>query len=256
MRLKMTLLENAYDFLNSSLLYYHYAQESENDWKIAFINLVQSLELMSKEKLRRSNKFLVFENIDRPKNTISLSLALDRMVNILGLTLEDKDISNIRKAIEIRNQMMHFEVDLSVYELKSKYSELFEFITSFHLRFLDGELHSHINMELWEEEASLMEFFKSEVVTYNNVEVNKKYPKEMMQAQSTPVYFFNGEVFPRIRFGDENYGSISIHETGRCHDCNVTLGQYHVFGCDWEQCPKCYGQAIGCGCSWREDSAV
>lgn len=178
----MNLLENSYDFVNSSLLYFGYSEDDERNWKIAFINLVQALELMAKEKLRRANKYFIYENIDRPNNTISLSVALDRMVNILELPLDDKDVSNIRKAIQIRNQMMHYEIDLSIHELKAKYSSLFEFATSFHVRFLDSELHEHIHESLWEVEASLMEFFKTKVILYNNEEVYSAFPKEMIEA--------------------------------------------------------------------------
>jgi hypothetical protein len=37
-----------------------------------------------------------------------------------------------------------------------------------------------------------------------------------------------------------------------CHDCAVTLGQFHHFGCDMEQCPRCEGQLLSCGC-WDDD---
>lgn len=38
-----------------------------------------------------------------------------------------------------------------------------------------------------------------------------------------------------------------------CHDCNVRPGQLHHPGCDMERCPKCGGQAIGCGCADGDD---
>jgi hypothetical protein len=34
----------------------------------------------------------------------------------------------------------------------------------------------------------------------------------------------------------------------RCHDCNVLVGGFHHPGCDTEECPKCHGQLISCGC--------
>ncbi|WP_289354801.1 hypothetical protein [Paenibacillus sp. S-12] len=256
MKLKMNLLENAHDFINSSLTYYSYAEDNERMWKIAFINIVQALELMAKEKLRRVNNFLVYENIDNPKNTISLSIALDRLIKILEIELDPKDIANIKKAIQLRNQMMHYEIEYSVHELKAKYCRLFEFATSFHTRFLDSELHAFIYEDLWEIEADLMTYFRSRLILYNSEEVAPKFVREMLDAQYIIEYIIAGEVFPRIKYGDE---PDKRHSRGRCEDCAVNHGEYHVPGCDWERCPKCLGQAISCGCDdvgEREESAA
>src|SRR5690349_7053070 len=34
----------------------------------------------------------------------------------------------------------------------------------------------------------------------------------------------------------------------RCHDCHVKDGGNHHPGCDDDQCPRCHGQLISCGC--------
>ncbi|WP_148302480.1 hypothetical protein [Caldalkalibacillus mannanilyticus] len=249
----MNLLENAYDFLNSSLLFYRYSEEDPRKWKVAFINIVQSIELMAKEKLKRSNKYLIYENIDNPKNTISLHVALDRMLNILELPLDNKDIDTLKKAISLRNQMMHYEIDFSVHELMAKYSVLFEFATSFHFRFLDGELHNFIEEHLWEEEANLMEFFKQEFFVYNSEEVHRRFPKDFIESKYIEDYLIQGVAYPRIGYGEERYEEELRHTRATCADCMVKLGEFHVPGCDWEQCPKYYGQSIGCGCDDAED---
>ena len=36
-----------------------------------------------------------------------------------------------------------------------------------------------------------------------------------------------------------------------CHDCGAVVGQLHHRGCDAEECARCGGQAISCGC-WEE----
>jgi hypothetical protein len=35
---------------------------------------------------------------------------------------------------------------------------------------------------------------------------------------------------------------------GCCPDCAAGVGEYHVLGCDVEQCPYCGGQLIFCDC--------
>lgn len=41
-----------------------------------------------------------------------------------------------------------------------------------------------------------------------------------------------------------------------CHDCNAGLGKYHHMGCDWEKCPNCSMQLIGCECDMVELSII
>ena len=55
-----------------------------------------------------------------------------------------------------------------------------------------------------------------------------------------------GEVYERVVFGqEEDQGPYSF---SRCPDCAAPLGGLHHLGCDWEQCPRCGGQLLGCGC--------
>ena len=51
-----------------------------------------------------------------------------------------------------------------------------------------------------------------------------------------------------VVYGQETrFGSTYVAEA-RCHDCNVVPGAFHHPGCDWEECPRCRGQIISCGC--------
>ena len=58
----------------------------------------------------------------------------------------------------------------------------------------------------------------------------------------------------RLRYGQETrYGSglpgyWQDSHGAFCPDCAARVGGLHHFGCDWEQCPRCGGQQIGCGC--------
>lgn len=53
----------------------------------------------------------------------------------------------------------------------------------------------------------------------------------------------------RARYGRDDKGVIL--EDKRCHDCHCQTKRLHHLGCDVEECPKCHGQLISCGC-WRD----
>src|SRR5205823_10087819 len=81
---------------------------------------------------------------------------------------------------------------------------------------------------------------------YNGVEVNKRWPMEILHAQEEPTLEMYGMTWDRIRYNEEPGGE---HFPGRpCPDCAVRTGEIHGKGCDWEVCPRCYGQLLSCGC--------
>ena len=55
--------------------------------------------------------------------------------------------------------------------------------------------------------------------------------------------------YKRIRCGREVGLAHLIPSPGRvCHDCACVIGEYHVFGCDSEECSNCHEQAFCCDC--------
>jgi hypothetical protein len=254
-KLKLNLLENSHDFLNASLYYYGISKDKPGSLKFAIINLVQSMELMFKERLRRTHELFIYENIDKPKNTVSITTALERLSSIADIKFDSIDKSTIQKAIEWRNQIMHYEVEVTFKEIETRFAILFEFLYSFHQEHLGCELHTFILTENWQVEADLLEAFRRESITYNERKIYKAFVQEIIEAQTLTHYVIDDIPLARVKYGEEllwqevdsSFANIS------CHDCAVTKGEYHVPGCDMEACPKCGTQAITCGCNYKVD---
>jgi hypothetical protein len=83
-----------------------------------------------------------------------------------------------------------------------------------------------------------------ERIIYNGVEVAPEWPARIEAAQRETAYEIGRVWYLRIRYGDERLR----WPAGPCHDCAVRRGEYHVPGCDVEECPRCHGQAIACAC--------
>jgi hypothetical protein len=82
------------------------------------------------------------------------------------------------------------------------------------------------------------------------------------QAQKEKTVRLSGKTYRRIRYGKEPLWEGATEEDAvmwetqskrPCHDCGVIEGELHLDGCDWERCPRCKGQNLGCGCRTEED---
>ena len=71
--IELSLRENAYDFINESLRNAVRAEAEPLVWKFAISNVVQAIELMLKARLQAEHPLLIFQNVDQPKHTVSLS---------------------------------------------------------------------------------------------------------------------------------------------------------------------------------------
>ena len=90
--------------------------------------------------------------------------------------------------------------------------------------------------------------WNGEMVTYNGHEMASMWPKQIERAQHRPFYIVS-TVMDRISWGAEKRQGRKRRPITTCHDCGALPGQFHVPGCDMEQCPSCAGQNISCGCA-------
>jgi hypothetical protein len=77
------------------------------------------------------------------------------------------------------------------------------------------------------------------------------WEQEIAAAQRERTFVIGRRKVPRIPFGSER----PRWRMATCGDCGTKRGQLHVVGCDIEQCPACFGQAIMCGCRDGEEDA-
>jgi hypothetical protein len=89
-------------------------------------------------------------------------------------------------------------------------------------------------------------------ILYRGVPMIEGWPDRISAAQKITVYTLDGGSVPRVRYGDEqdDWGA----NEHACHDCRVIKGEFHVPGCDGEECPVCGGQLLSCDCEFDDAS--
>ena len=140
--IKLGLLENSHAFLRPAVADALAAQTDTRKWQFAVLHLVQSLELAVKAKLHKVHPVFIFEDIDKRKNTISLTGALRRLQcpEVAGVPLPNRDLADIERVVELRNQITHSQFELKVRYAEAKFFEVFAMVARFQAQHLDMEI--------------------------------------------------------------------------------------------------------------------
>lgn len=91
--------------------------------------------------------------------------------------------------------------------------------------------------------------------TVNRGDMIEGWPDKIREAQKVKTISLKGREWHRLTYGQEQRGNYGPDDQP-CHDCGALEGQYHVLGCDIEECPACHEQRISCECNrvgddWR-----
>jgi hypothetical protein len=276
MQIHLNLLENSIEYFIDSLDLYIIANEDgEHDqrmstlnnkkkWKTTFVFIVQAIELLMKESLCRLNPALVFESIDNSidssSKTVSFSKLLVRFNNFFKNALSVDEMMFLKTCANIRNSFIHYNVEISSPDLKSKYCKLISLFIRLYEQTIE-EAFNYKNKGYKDLTAEIIAFdeqytifrgmeltFESKEELLREIEVNRRYP-----------YFINNDGIKhlRVKFGEENdflkknlreLRYSSYDDFDYCADCAAEKGEYHLDKCDWEICPICFRQALSCDC--------
>lgn len=277
MKFELNLFENSIEYFFDSLDFYVIANEhgehgqqrsaleSKKKWKLAFVFIVQAIELLMKEILYRINPALISESIDNPASesnkTVSFSKLIIRFNNLTCNSLSTEEMRFLNSCANIRNTFVHYKVEISSPELKSKYCELLSIFVQLHAKFFKIPIeyktsdYSTIVQEIIDFAAHYTVFRDKEYIL-DHLEIIK----DEIEFNKRNAFYIDhlGVMHQRIKFGEENeilaenghleIANLSYSKYDFCPDCLAKKGEYHLDGCDCEICPICFGSAICCDC--------
>lgn len=154
--MKISLLENASTFVEEALSKAVQAEHDPIQWKFAILNIVQSIELSFKERLRREHELFIYTNIDKPDQTVSLDISQRRLTTTCGIHLSDEERKAIAIAKKKRHEIVHYEFTLNPKELKPVFAQLLEFLIHFFETHLETTLDSNIKQTTWQDALSIV----------------------------------------------------------------------------------------------------
>jgi len=255
-KINFTLLENSYNFLNYSLNEAIEAESKPEKWKYAILHLVQAIELILKERLRQEHPSLIFRDVDKQKDTVSLEYAASRLQKISKIEFDKNDLDTIWLATSFRNQIVHFEFSIEIVEIKSIYSKLIGFFQSFLLKQFKISLDNIVSEEIWSEAIKIIDYvdellkraeerFRDENIEENWVfecpkchqysfviqdEINTCYVcghiDQMEQCNWCEEYYYIDDMQTLNDYDDKLYCNDCYSEMQNRHDYDDEMGYY------------------------------
>jgi hypothetical protein len=155
--LQFDLLNNARDSLTHAVhLLAWDDRPPSNRYKQAILSVFHCAELLLKERLRRINPALMWENIDqypsRSARTVGVDKAVTRLLAIGNVEIAAKDRETLVACRNLRNAIQHHEFEITEKEAKILLGKLLSFVFSFS----SAQLSADLDQEFREDDTWIM----------------------------------------------------------------------------------------------------
>ncbi|MGB7816077.1 MAG: hypothetical protein WBL28_06985 [Methylotenera sp.] len=113
-KIEFDLLENAIDSISRTIELLAWRDEPDDAKRLkqAVLSIAHGVELLLKERLRKVHPVLIWENVDKfpslSARTVTVDVALNRLVNIGGLEFLELESQLIRSLRDTRNAIEHY----------------------------------------------------------------------------------------------------------------------------------------------------
>ena len=156
--LKLDLIQNARSFVAEAISKAILAEDTPEQWKFAILHLVQAIELSLKELLRMQHPVLIYRNVDKQTQTVSLREAVPRLRRLTSLVLSGDEHNALRFATDLRDDIVHLGFEAPPEALKAAFAKLFGFLVDFHREHLEDPLDSYLDERLWHGAIAVREY--------------------------------------------------------------------------------------------------
>lgn len=162
------LVENALDSFEHAIAHLtNTAGVTPGDFKRVIVDLSHVAELLFKERLRRIHPAFVLSNVDKYPSTTAFTVsakdALHRLIKIGEVEFSDADESALKTIREKRNEIEHYEFEISEVEAKVLIGNVLVFIFKFSCNELGlNWAERRLNDAKWSKLNEYAEFFEAE----------------------------------------------------------------------------------------------
>lgn len=166
---ELTLLENGLDFILSGVERLT-GEPAARDLKYAVLHLCAGIELVLKERLRRKDWKLLFENLKEADKvlyergdffSVRYHVCLERLENDCGVKFTDAEKAALKAFRSKRNPLEHFRASEPAIALRAASATVLDFLVDFIANELDG-------YQLTREEKRLLEAIRSKLAEFDD----------------------------------------------------------------------------------------